>query len=135
MCHLLWMFVLHRHMRFCDTFSVVRHPFSRMLSQYLYAATSDQWNAYAAKGEMQGPLQGKLCEASSFEAHVKTLLQELKKEELAHDCHHANQVLYTSEEHFRKNVLHVEHLEEEFNELMANYGLPLKLHSVRNNRK
>eukprot|EP00746_Dinoflagellata_sp_MGD_P114097 gnl/MRDRNA2_/MRDRNA2_50700_c0_seq1.p1 gnl/MRDRNA2_/MRDRNA2_50700_c0~~gnl/MRDRNA2_/MRDRNA2_50700_c0_seq1.p1 ORF type:complete len:133 (+),score=11.34 gnl/MRDRNA2_/MRDRNA2_50700_c0_seq1:423-821(+) len=75
------------------------------------------------------------CTPKSFGKFVRSWLHRLKRNTLRADCHFVKQVLYTkTQNHLRRmSILKMEHLESEFNALMAEYGLLVKLSPMKSN--
>lgn len=105
--------VLLKHYGECETFCVVRHPTARLVSQYR------NW------------LQP--CDSSMFESWAVDSLQQAKWNRYMGDCHFVPQVEYVfglgSAAPHCQHVLHYETLRADFQALMDDFGLPVRLHS------
>lgn len=91
----------------CETFCVTRHPLLRAWSQHFYS-TED-------------------CSAKAFAENMKSKLLELESNPFVEDCHWVKQSTYVDGGAHCQHVLRAEHLEEDFNGLMAQFSIPIAL--------
>ena len=94
------------------TFAVIRDPYERCVSEYKY--------------------QNPNGTAQKLNQWVKSNLQNARKNPYMTDCHFLPQAQYVYDEKQRKVIPHLlrfSHLETDFNKLMEQYGLPMRLHA------
>jgi hypothetical protein len=103
-----------------DVFCAVRDPYARYLSAFeMHAET----------------LEGARCDAAGFENFTKHYLSTLKKKPYEGGCLFSPQVNFvygmgfgtSSQKTYCKHILHTENLDEEFDALMQEYGIDMKL--------
>jgi len=92
----------------CETFCVVRHPLTRLISEYSWCSKSGL----------------RKC-SNGFGHFVTESLADVQKQPFSHDCHLVPQIEYVGRgsERFCKHVLKFENLSQEFNALMVKFGL------------
>ena len=119
----------------CKTFCVVRHPFSRFISEFKWHM--QYWSPGKNNQRPGGRPDSKtICSHEVFANYT----EEVMKQDVMNftdDCHRIPQSKYVisddQQRFYCNHVLHFENLTSEFNALMKVYQLPLRLDENRYN--
>jgi len=117
-----------------DTFTVVRNPYSLMVSEYYYLF---QKKPYLVKDLIEKAPEGNLNDPKFMNRWISDAAQKATNQGFCYfgHCIPQYQFAYADGKRFVDHVLKMENLSDEFPALMERYNLPVELEHVNSSKK